>query len=303
MPRAMSLLPRPIRSKLARRRLAAARLVACDLDGTLLNGDGMIGVRTARLIGEIIALGVEFVFITARHHSAASPFSDELHLDETIISLDGAMTSRPHRGEPESTIAMPTPPALEVAAAALAAPDVDAALVLADRLVVTDADMLVPRRHIHWNIDRTPIDAASLESAVGRSAVLELLASGSFLGVNRLHARVAANPAGLRIHLYGSESHPDLWYIEVRNENACKLRALEAYVRRRGIGMREVVAIGDARNDLEFCEKSGYTVAVKNAVAPLKRMADFVTARDCTDEGIDEFLEHFLEARRAGVTN
>jgi hydroxymethylpyrimidine pyrophosphatase-like HAD family hydrolase len=62
------------------------------------------------------------------------------------------------------------------------------------------------------------------------------------------------------------------------------------------IGLKDVIGIGDNRNDLDFCEKAGYVVAVRNAVKELKALADFITARDCTEEGINEFFEIYLRA-------
>lgn len=289
------LAPRRLRSLFAARRLRSARLIACDLDGTLLNGDDMVGFETARLVHEIVALGVEFVFITARHHYASEPFADDLGLDETIISLDGALTMRPHAPRPLATIEVDPSLAADLAACVEGTDGVDCAFVMADRLRVSRRDMVIPARHHHWNID---VDAPATIAPAG-APVLELLASGTFGAINRVYAlaKERERVAGARLRLYESESHDGLWYLEVRNREASKLRALSEYVRTRGIAMREVVAIGDARNDIDFCEKAGYSVAVRNAVDRLRDIADFVTERDCTDDGICEFLHYFIEAR------
>src|SRR5437867_4081452 len=82
------------------RRLKKAKLIACDLDGTLLNQDEMVGVRTAILMKRIIELGIPFVLITARHHQAVEPYAEELRMTLPIISLDGAITRYPHAPAP-----------------------------------------------------------------------------------------------------------------------------------------------------------------------------------------------------------
>lgn len=97
--------------------------------------------------------------------------------------------------------------------------------------------------------------------------------------------------------MYESHSQGDLWYLEIRSFNATKERALESLTRTMGIGMGEVVGIGDHYNDVDFCRSVGYVVAMENAVSQLKEIADFITLRDSNNEGINEFLEHFLKLR------
>lgn len=291
MSRSLRLAPRRIRSMFAERRLRAARIVACDLDGTLLNADVMIGDRTASLIREIVDCGIEFVFITARHHYAAEPFSDDIRLNQTIISLDGALTRYPH-GDVVANIAIPEALAAEVVQLTIDTPDADCALVTADRIRVSRRDMTIPRRHQHWNIDLEPFTVERRED----EPALEMIVTGTFCAINTIYAHVRPHKLAdcVRTRLYESESHGDVWYLELRSADACKLRALLSYTQTRGISLRNVVAIGDARNDIDFCAKAGYTVAVQNAVDQLKAMADYITAADCLDEGVNEFLEHFI---------
>ncbi|MBC8145565.1 MAG: HAD hydrolase family protein [bacterium] len=271
-------------------------MIACDLDGTLLNADNMIGGETARLVRQIIELDIEFVFITARHHFAAEPFADDLRLDETIISLDGALTKCPHEN---SIIAMNPIDAslmLAVAERVAATPAVDCAFVMADRIHVSRRDMVIPGRHTHWNIDSVVTE----KLADVKEPVLEMIASGTFRAINEVYAIVKPREqsSSVRTRLYESDSHGDLWYLEARSIYASKVHALSDYARLRSISMGDVIAIGDERNDVEFCEKAGYTVAVRNAVSRLKEIADYVTERACTEEGINEFLEYFLTVRR-----
>ena len=82
------------------RRLLNARAIICDLDGTLLNRDEMIGAETSAMISALRAAGIAFILATRRHHQAAEPYADLLHLDTPIISLDGAMISLPHQQSP-----------------------------------------------------------------------------------------------------------------------------------------------------------------------------------------------------------
>ena len=61
-----------------------------------------------------------------------------------------------------------------------------------------------------------------------------------------------------------------------------------------GVKMNEIVGIGDYYNDINFCKEVGFVVALNNAVKELKAIADFITTNDFHNEGINEFLEYFL---------
>jgi hydroxymethylpyrimidine pyrophosphatase-like HAD family hydrolase len=126
-----------------------------------------------------------------------------------------------------------------------------------------------------------------------------VIASGSFQAVNSIlhYVEEKMRPGELKLRLYESQSQSDHWYLEVRAAAATKYNALVRLIRGYGIALTEVIGIGDHYNDVDFCRKSGYVVAPRNAVKEMKEIADFITARDCTEQGIDEFLTYFLHVR------
>ena len=62
---------------------------------------------------------------------------------------------------------------------------------------------------------------------------------------------------------------------------------------------KEVVGIGDFYNDLEFLKKVGVAVAMKNAIAEVRFIADYVTTKTNDEDGVSEFLEILLEAKKS----
>ena len=91
------------------------RIIACDLDGTLLNGKGVLTEATAAALRKAVASGVEIVFATGRRHSFAWTMLGPLDLDpETVlISSNGAIT-RTFGGRPIDRIGMPIETALQL---------------------------------------------------------------------------------------------------------------------------------------------------------------------------------------------
>jgi|GEM_PF-3262678 len=277
-------------------RLRRAKLIACDIDGTLLNADEMIGAETLKLIRTIQKLGIHFILITRRHHQAAEFFAEDLRMSEPVISLDGAM-ARFLRGEILFTVAFDQEFALDIIDEIAQTDNVAGSVVTPDGILCTEPDATLPSHHQHWNIETTI--AGNFEEASG--GLLEIIASGSFHAVNTVFDYVnrKMRPGELKIKLYESHSRRELWHMEVRARQATKQKALERLIERYDITMREVIGIGDHYNDLDFCASAGYVVAVANAIGELKEMADFVTKRDCLDEGINEFLEYFVGLRTA----
>jgi Cof subfamily protein (haloacid dehalogenase superfamily) len=276
------------------RKLRRARMIACDLDGTLLNRDDIISPTTTAMIRKVIDLGIPFVISTARHHQAVEPFADELRINQPIISLDGAVITYPDTGEPLGTITFDQDFALDILEEILQTPGVEFCAVTPNCFYTSNQNAPLPSRYEHWNIERATVDSV-MEI---KGPILEVIGVGDFYTTNNVFTYVDSRMkrGELKIRLYESQSRGDNWFLEIRSPRATKLHALEQLIAPLGISLKEVIGIGDNRNDLDFCGKAGYVVAVQNAVKELKEMADFITARECTEEGINEFFEIYLRA-------
>ncbi|HET9101470.1 MAG TPA: HAD hydrolase family protein, partial [Acidobacteriaceae bacterium] len=97
------------------RQSGSPRILACDLDGTLLNGKGILTEATAAALRIAVASGVEVVFATGRRHSFAWSMLAPLELDpETVlISSNGAIT-RTFGGRSIDRIGLPIETALQL---------------------------------------------------------------------------------------------------------------------------------------------------------------------------------------------
>lgn len=277
-------------------RLRRAKLIACDIDGTLLNADEMIGERTLKLIADIQRLGIHFILITRRHHQAAEQFAEDLRMTEPVISLDGAL-ARFLRGDTFFTASFDQDFALDIIDEIIQTDHVSASAVTPDGILCSQPDVMLPSHHQHWNIEVT----VTTEFEHARGNILEVIASGSFHAVNKVvdYVNRKMRPGELKIKLYESHSRRELWHVEIRSRDAIKQKALERLIGRYDVSMREVIGIGDHYNDLDFCGAAGYVVALANAVREMKEIADFVTRHDCLDEGINEFLDYFIKLRTA----
>ena len=78
-----------------KKRLKKIKLVACDLDGTLLSSENQIGVGTRQLVKELKDYGIRFTLITGRVHSASVKYAKKLGIEDPIVSLNGALVKFP----------------------------------------------------------------------------------------------------------------------------------------------------------------------------------------------------------------
>lgn len=82
----------------------------------------------------------------------------------------------------------------------------------------------------------------------------------------------------------GTEEYPiEYFYTEVTNKNANKWEAIEFLIRKLGIKENEVMCIGDNMNDLKMIKNAGLGIAMKNSAIEKQNIADYVTEDNNSD--------------------
>lgn len=81
------------------------------------------------------------------------------------------------------------------------------------------------------------------------------------------------------------------FFVEVLNQEVNKGTGLELLCEKLGIGIHECICFGDGDNDIEFIQKSGYGVAMKNARDTVKEHADAVTDHTNDEDGAIRMLQ------------
>lgn len=249
----------------ARRRI---RLVALDLDGTLLVGGNRISDADASAVKEAIAAGVHIVFATSRWYQLAKRTADTLGVTSPIICHNGAMVRDPVDG---STLLYHGLPA-------------DASLAIAR---IADAQryeaMVTVRDVTHLITKRPDVDPARLPGGMQLADRLEDHAgegSDAFLFFGQ--DAIEGVPAGLNGAFAGvlnmasgySETFPP--YLNIVHRDADKGRALRLVCERVGVPVDQALAIGDAAPDLEMMRAAGMSMAMGNAPDDVKSQATVV---------------------------
>lgn len=276
------------------------RLLALDVDGTLLDPYGALPDAARRAVGNARSAGLEVVLCTGRRFRTALPILRELELEGSVIVNNGALvkdvvTARTldHAYLPEALYAE----ALELMREA------------GPPLVYIDAydegtDMLVeadPRTHRfqadyledHEEHCRVVDDLAGVDRA--KVIMLSRMADEATLlplrekAIQRLGDRI-------HTHLIWNKNYEGLIF-ELLSPASGKWRALERIAAVRGIAAHEIAAVGDDLNDVELVRRAGLGIAMGNAASEVKQAAD-VVVRGNAEGGVVEAIDRVLLARR-----
>ncbi len=261
------------------------RLVAVDLDDTLLRSDGTISERTRAVLRAVQQRGVVVTLATGRMFRSALPFALRLGFEVPLITYHGALVR--HALSRETIYTCPVP--REAARAVIRVGrrrNVQVNFYLDDELYV---ERITPVGAHYAGFASVPVQrVGDLEELLERGAPLKLLFIAPPEEQPRL-AREVREEAGESVHI--TRSRP--LYLEVIHPEATKGRGLRELAAHLGIPREEVLAFGDSYNDLELFAEAGCGVAVANACAPLKERASYVTASN-DEDGVAAALEELV---------
>ena len=273
------------------------RMVAIDIDGTLVGDDLVIRERTRAAIGAALRRGVHVSLATGRMVTSAEPIARTLGLKDPVIGAQGGIVR-----------AMPT-------AAATAAGHLGrllyhrplAAATARDAIAWCTARGLDPHvNHLETFIIRADDPRVDDYSAfLGGSAklvpdllaaiqrpVTKVIASGEPpLPMELLPAARAAFAGRASVTV----SHPS--YLEFVAEGVSKGRAVRWLAARHGVALGQVLAIGDQLNDLEMLSAVGHGAAMPHAPVDVLAAARYV-APPLTDQAVAQLIERLVLAAR-----
>jgi Cof subfamily protein (haloacid dehalogenase superfamily) len=260
------------------------RLVAIDLDGTLLNDAKRVSDRTALALQELPARGVRVVIASARPPRSVRHIYRLLRLDTLTINYNGALIWDEPAGQPVFHLPLPGPLVAEI---------VDLARDYFDDVGV-GCEVLD-----RWYTDRVDDDHPTETGRLFKPDVVAPLAS--FVHQDTTKLMLSADPAAiarlepLLLERFGDrvlvlQTDDDL--LQVAHPGAGKAAALRRVANHYGVPMDQVMAIGDAPNDVGMLQLAGVAVAMDNARPVVKDVADWVAPSN-NDHGVHAALVRF----------
>jgi Cof subfamily protein (haloacid dehalogenase superfamily) len=260
------------------------KMIAIDLDDTLLNDELMISPGTVEAIQEAVKKGVVVTIATGRMFPAARPFAKQLGLNVPLITYQGALIK-----------------------------DVEEKHVMYERLVPPDISLrlveIAKEKNLHIQVYQddilyTPSENDRIQEYVNMSKVpytvepnLERLTELGFTKVLFIDEpdyletlqEELKKEFGERAHVTKSKA----FFLEIMHPEANKGLALLHLAKQLNIAPSEVIGIGDSYNDLDLIESAGLGIAMGNAVDEVKERAGYVSLTN-NDEGVRHVIEKFI---------
>jgi Cof subfamily protein (haloacid dehalogenase superfamily) len=277
------------------------RLIAIDIDGTLLNPEFKISETDLATLRRAHAKGIEVILVTGRRHTFALPIAQQLGFDLWLISSNGAVT-RSLAGETFHRDLLPAPTCRELVGAmqefrGQTVLTFDTSLhgdasgtIVIERLDELEASI---QRWLEKNMQYIQF-VVPIENALTRDPV-QAMFCGPIADMQRV-LRVLES-CGLPITVVRTE-YPgrDLSIVDVLNAGCSKGHALERWANYRRITREQVMAIGDNYNDIEMLAFAGHPFIMGNASEEL-RSRGWKLTRSNAESGVSAAIEHVLHGK------
>jgi len=276
------------------------RLIAVDIDGTLLNPEFKISESDLNALRAAHADGIEVVLATGRRHAFALPIAKQLGFDHWLICCNGAIT-RSLGGETFHRDMLPLDTCRDLCSAMQ---EFRGQTVLTFDVEGKGAIVLEHLRELegsirHWlekNMEYIEF-VVPIENSLTTDPVQAMFCGPVALMQKAL---AALDGTGLPVTVLRTE-YPgrDLSIVDVLNADCSKGHALERWAKYRGITRDQVMAVGDNYNDIEMLAFAGRPFIMGNASRELHGRGWTMT-RSNRESGVAAAIEHVLNGTPLG---
>lgn len=260
------------------------KLIAIDMDGTLLNSDLCILESTKIAIEKCTNLGIMTVISTGRPIQGVKRYLDELKLNTPSITYNGAVIVDNINDEVLCEMKLERENAKTI-------------LEIGEKLGVTA---------VVWSNQKLYFNKVNENATKYRELAYidaEVIKDSKIIldqGITKIiwigdKEKIAEYKVVLKEELKDNvnycTSNPK--YLEFFNKKASKGKALEFLCEKYGIKPEQIMAIGDGENDLTMVKYAGTSVAMGNAIDILKNQVDFITETNNKD-GVAMAINKFV---------
>ena len=260
------------------------KLIAIDLDGTTLNQDSKITDKTARTLRRAIQDGHSVVIATGRPYRMSKNFYQELQLTTPMINFNGALVHLPDKqwdGEQETSF---------------------------NRKIVFD--LMAEKKNLKLDFiaaeNRETFFIDDLNFFASDFATNENLLTVNTLRTNPTSVLLRSQPENVGSvseelkQQYGHEVEVNTWggpnpILEVVAKGIQKAHGLRRVIDHLNMKQEDILAFGDEHNDVEMLKFAGWGVAMANGTDQVKSVANDVTDKPNTEDGMADYLTKYLD--------
>ena len=254
-------------------------LIAIDSDGTLRRSDGTISTDTKKIIKKLRDLGHTVVITTARPRYHTLKISNEVGIDDYLISSNGSEVYYVENIFPENSNYIPYEESIKIY-------EDTKKLNLRVMFVVDDTEYVTIYKR---NDDQILLDDSNINDLKDK-LVKQIMIIGSEKDKILSYKEIISKNKNLKIVDSSNDYKEEIWFSVVNNSSS-KGSAIKELANYLCIPRKYTIAIGNDNNDISMIETANIGVAVENATNELKQKASVITK--CNDEdGVLLFLKN-----------
>ena len=284
------------------------KLIASDMDGTLLNHNHKIPKENVKLINFAKNQGIEFVVATGRAYYEALPALNEENINCDVISFNGGIVYDKNSNIISITPMLPKD--LYYTIEILKSFDISYQLYTKNTIYTTsietdinayidlirsngyEPDVEHLRAEAQQKLDVgyiTEVENIELYLNEKENPPIKIIAISNDISKLENAAKLLSENTSISVTSSGANN------IEIMHKNATKGEALKEIAKIYGINLENAVAIGDNLNDQAMLDIVGYSVAMKNGNIKLKEQAKYVTEKTNSEGGVADTIFKLIE--------
>jgi Cof subfamily protein (haloacid dehalogenase superfamily) len=272
----------------SRSKKSAVRLMAIDVDGTLLDGSHQLRTEVKEAVNRLAASGCSVALATARGPQAVVEIVQQFDFPPSLVCFSGGWI-----GELESTSRRPANVRLDRRLPA----DIASSIVSQAINQGVEPNVFTPET---WRVRKLTDEIAeetrivNLQPLVSEELFVDDIEPSKIMLISRLEAADEVLPPIERsIQSISTVTFSKRNYLEILPAGVNKAKAVAALARFLRVDLSEVAAIGDGLNDLEMLSEVGFAIAMGNASDRVKAVADLVVGSN-NEAGVAQAVNQIL---------
>ncbi|WP_069649054.1 HAD family hydrolase [Caloranaerobacter ferrireducens] len=274
------------------------KLLAIDLDGTLLTDDKRMLEENKKVLIALSKKGLEIIIATGRRYWSAKNFAKELGIELTILANNGNIIRRISDDRVLVTKYLEKEDFHQIVKKGRS---IGLHPILHvnhyeegyDLLIEEDEEGNKYSNYVKKNIIRHKKIKNILDYE--ESKILVICYESSYETLRKFEKKIHKEcPRKFNTHilLNGSDIGPIL---EIMSLKGSKWLSLRDYAKDKGINESQIIAIGDDNNDVEMVKKAGLGIAMKNGTDKVKKAADIITKKTNNEAGVAQVLKEIFK--------
>lgn len=260
------------------------KLVAIDLDDTLLNDELDISEGTRASFAAAVSQGVVITVATGRMYGSAKKIADKLGLEVPLITYQGALVKHAKDGTVLYERNVP-PEVIRYVFDYASRNGLHLQAYHEDKLIAKEEN---ERLIAYSRLNNMPYEIEPEFERLAEKTSPKLLMIDEPERLDQVLIDLKA-AIGHLAHITKSKPH----FLEIMHLEGTKGHALLSLAEHYGVPQEQTIGIGDSWNDRELLQQAGLGVAMANAVSSLKEIADYVTFSN-NEEGVKHVIDKFV---------